>query len=293
MASRALRLRWPAQCSSCGEVLAKGTAVEWDGDTKTATCEACVTTRGAPAAGTGTIESGVAGASALRQYERRSARERSRKEAIVALDAARRERAVEQHPVLGRVVTALTPKSVVGPESQRTRAWAKGSAGEELLGGILDAVGSAVVLHDRRMPASRANIDHIAVSAAGVFVIDAKNYHGVVEKRDLGGWLRRDERLFVNGRDRTKNIDGVLDQLVAVRGALNDGGFPVEVVPLCGVLCFVGPNWRRFFPRPLLVRGIEVVWPAKAVAVVKQPGPLTPEGVEQVARHLAAALAPA
>jgi hypothetical protein len=32
------------------------------------------------------------------------------------------------------------------------------------------------VLHDRRIPGSRANIDHIAIAATGVWVIDSKRY---------------------------------------------------------------------------------------------------------------------
>lgn len=63
-------------------------------------------------------------------------------------------------------------------------------------------------LHGRRIPGTRANIDHIVVMAAGVFVVDAKRY---VDKRPElrveGGILRpRVERLMVGGRDRTKLV---------------------------------------------------------------------------------------
>jgi len=33
-------------------------------------------------------------------------------------------------------------------------------------------------LHDRRIPPTRANIDHIVIAPTGVYVIDAKNYAG-------------------------------------------------------------------------------------------------------------------
>ena len=39
---------------------------------------------------------------------------------------------------------------------------------------------SIAVLHDRRIPGSKANIDHIAITAAGIWVIDAKRYKGDV-----------------------------------------------------------------------------------------------------------------
>jgi hypothetical protein len=42
-------------------------------------------------------------------------------------------------------------------------------------------------LHDRRIPGTRANIDHIAVGPRGVFVIDAKKYTGGPSLRVEGG----------------------------------------------------------------------------------------------------------
>jgi hypothetical protein len=58
------------------------------------------------------------------------------------------------------------------------------------------------VLHDRRIPRTRANIDHIAVTRSGaVWAIDAKNYRGKVQRVDKGGWFATDERLYVGSRD--------------------------------------------------------------------------------------------
>jgi Nuclease-related domain len=68
------------------------------------------------------------------------------------------------------------------------------------------------VLHDRRIPGSRANIDHIVVAPCGVFVIDAKNYKGRVEKRDRGGFFSTDCRLYVGGRDKTPLVAGWLSR---------------------------------------------------------------------------------
>ena len=44
----------------------------------------------------------------------------------------------------------------------------------------LDGLGSETIrlLHDRRMPRSRANIDHLVVTPTGVYVIDAIKYGG-------------------------------------------------------------------------------------------------------------------
>lgn len=65
--------------------------------------------------------------------------------------------------------------------SQSTTAWDVGARGEERLGKGLDRLrsDSLLLLHDRRVPRSTANIDHLAVTASGVFVIDAKKIVGV------------------------------------------------------------------------------------------------------------------
>lgn len=48
------------------------------------------------------------------------------------------------------------------------------------------------------LPRKTSNIDHIAVAASGVWVIDAKKYKGVVQPRDVGHFFKIDNRLFVS-----------------------------------------------------------------------------------------------
>lgn len=230
---------------------------------------------------------GGAGQSAAREYERRAARERARQEAAVAEDTAWRARVKAEHPFLGRAVAAFTAKPEIGGESQATRAWAQGAAGERVVGAMLDGCSGAVVLHDRRIPGSRANIDHIAVSAAGVFVIDAKRYHGKVEARDVGGWLRTDQRLYVANRDRTKLVDAMAHQVEVVRAAC--AASVVEAVAVQPVLCFVDAAWP-VFGRPLRVRGVTVVQPTRLAAIVGAPGPLGPSDIDALAAALTCAL---
>ena len=91
-------------------------------------------------------------------------------------------------------------------ETRNTKVWAQGAEGEERLGAVLDATEGIVALHDRRIPKSKANIDHLVVGPSGVFVVDAKNYSGIVERRHVGGWFRPDERLYVGGRDRPPRV---------------------------------------------------------------------------------------
>jgi hypothetical protein len=53
----------------------------------------------------------------------------------------------------------------------------------------------------RRVPWTRANIDHLAIAASRVSVIDAKRFKGMVERRDKGGWFKIDFRSALSGAD--------------------------------------------------------------------------------------------
>lgn len=110
------------------------------------------------------VEAGSAGLSARREVERRHAN--------------RAQRVRTKHPKLGGLILALSD------DPQSTTAWDTGALGEELLGNGLNKRSSPSlrVLHDRRVPGTRANIDHIAVTPTGIWVIDAKRY---VAKRPM------------------------------------------------------------------------------------------------------------
>jgi hypothetical protein len=128
-------------------------------------------------------------------------------------------------------------------EKQSTKAWSSGAAGEAAVGARLDGVASESirVMHDRRIPRSKANIDHIVVTPGGVWVIDTKRYVGKApEKRVEGGFIRpRVEMLIHRGSNKTKLVDGVLKQVAHVREAVGE-------VPVFGVLCFVDADWGFF-----------------------------------------------
>ena len=284
MAVKVLRLRRADTCVACSADLAIGTEASWDGTAKTVTCMAC-----AASIETTTLDPGVAGRSAARQYEQTSKRERARKEAVVAQDAQWRTATKEKHPVIGRVVTGLTPKPVIGPESQATAAWKKGAEGERRVGDVLESISGVRILHDRRIPGSRANIDHLAVGPTGVYVVDPKKYDGAVEKRDLGGWLRTDLRLYVAGRDRTKLVRGVEWQIEIVESALTAAGL---VAPVRGLLCFVESTWP-IFKRPLGFDRVTALWPAALPERIGAAGPLSGEEIDRLATCLAATLRPA
>jgi hypothetical protein len=64
--------------------------------------------------------------------------------------------------------------------SQPTRAWRDGARGERATARRLHRLErhGYVVLHDLQVPGSHANLDHLAIGPAGVFVIDSKHYRG-------------------------------------------------------------------------------------------------------------------
>src|SRR4051794_1041459 len=97
--------------------------------------------------------------------------------------------------------------------------------------------------------------DHLVVTAGGVWVVDAKNYSGLVERRDLGGWRTVDNRLFVGERDRTKLVDGLDWQVAAVQAALDKAG--VGDVPVRPAVCFTRADWG-WFGKPFQLRGVWV-----------------------------------
>ncbi len=92
---------------------------------------------------------------------------------------------------------------LAGPKAT-TEAWARGAQGEERVGRLLDQVvgDEGVVLHDRRVPGRRINLDHLVVVASGVWVIDTKHYRGQLARRQVGGWFNAREVLTVAGTGR-------------------------------------------------------------------------------------------
>lgn len=318
---RVMRLRYRGVCEACGAQLPAGATAVYDQQRRKVRCVECPTTEG-PEAETAKVEieaaaeetgpvasepavtpvrsvaprrsagSGTAGGSAQRIYERRSARDRARQEARVAEHRARREKAKAEHPILGRIASAIVPKEVIGPEPQHITAWKTGAEGEQRVGALLDdwaSTGGGVVLHDRRKPGSKANIDHIAVAPSGVYVIDAKRYEGKVEAVDVGGWFRTDIRLKVAGRDRTKLTGGVADQVAAVASVLGDV-WPGAVRPsVFGVLCFTDSHWG-WLAKPFAVNNVFVAWPAATVEILERPGPWTSAELTEIGSALGDAL---
>ncbi len=257
-----MRLRYAGTCRECGASLAAGAVAVYDASSKTVACVEC------PAGGQSDVFApGNAGASAQREFERRKAK--------------RENRIRNAHPHLGGLMLALSD------DPQSTRSWATGAKGEVVLGKRLDKLVERGfhVLHDRRIPGTKANIDHIVVAPRGVFVIDAKRYKGAPRLQVEGGlFSRRVEKLMVGSRDCTELVGKVRKHVSLVEGALAAAG--LADVSVAGMLCFVEADW------PLLggnfvIDGVEALWPGKASDRLTQSGPLDLDQMRAVARALA------
>jgi len=289
---KVMRLRYAGVCESCQVTVPAGSTAAYDRARKKVRCQSC--TPPAPEPTTAPpLSSGMAGASAAREYERRSQRHQRKVEAAISADVQWREEIKRDRPVLGRVAAALTAKPTRGPEPQHISAWKAGADGERKVGERLDRWAretGGIVLHDRRIPPGKANIDHIALNSEGVWVIDAKEYSGMVS---VSGGLLSPAELRVGGRRRTHLAEAVWTQVERVAHALDAaaGGRPRPLV--YGVLCFVGADWP-VFSCTSTVKGVTVAWPAATVKLLTHKASSSgPAELERWARVLAESFPPA
>ena len=210
------------------------------------------------------INSGLAGASARREGERRRRN--------------REQRTRERWGPLSGPILRLQGQPA------HERAWGSGADGELAVAqGLAKRCPPPVLfLHDRRMPRSRANVDHIAIAPTGVWVIDAKNHKGKVEVRTP---LFGKAKLCINGSDRSTLVDGLAKQVAAVKDVVADG------VPVHGTLCFVRADLPLL--RTLKFRGHPLLYRKRLAKKLNARGPLHPERIRQIAARLADQLPPA
>ena len=129
-------------------------------------------------------------------------------------------------------------------------SWKVGAAGERRTARMLGGLPGWVVLHDRAIPGSRANLDHLLIGPAGVFYADSKNWTSKRSQlRVQGGelWYGRysQTRALQTVRweaDQASRALGVpVEALVVVHGAAVPGGS----VMLEGVTVIPAKRLRR------------------------------------------------
>jgi hypothetical protein len=185
--------------------------------------------------------------------------------------------------------------------ARREEDWDGGAVGEE---STAEWIGkrcpSAVALHDRRMPHSRSNIDHIVLVPSGVWIIDSKRVYGriKVEERKNGT-----QKLVINGADRTDKVHKITAQVNAVTTVLAELD---ARVPVYGAFCFHLPADHRrellnpFFEDsglPLLrtwtIDGYPLFYPRQMCRRLNSPGTLSIRQADALAASLVERFPPA
>jgi Nuclease-related domain len=230
----------------------------WDGSAKTVTCLACVPD--------GSVQPGEAGASAAAEGARRAERK---------VDAVRRKYGDHAAEVAREMAARDAAMS-----------WGKGSDGESWLAAYIGReVGDSVIaLHDRLIPGTRGNIDHIFVSPTGVWVVDAKAYKGKVVGREVGPVWRRDHELYIGGRNRTSLAGGVVRQVDAVLAATRSDE-SLHGIDVRAALCLVESEWG-LLDFPFQVGNVWVMYPGALRKRLRKSGALSRETIERIARRL-------
>lgn len=261
--ARLMSLKYSGHCHVCRKALAKGVQAWYHPETRTVHCVPCTQAAG-PITPSTELDHGTAGASAQREGDRRHRK--------------RDERIDQRCGILAGLVKFLSD------DPQSVRAWHQGAVGERYVAQRLqELVGDQVImLHDRKVPGTRANIDHIVISANGVWIVDSKRYlEQTVDFRDVGGWFRTDHRLYIGRRDRTNLTESLIKQVATVRCALPD-----ESIILRPALAFVDANWP-FLASPFIINNVWCTWPTKLAELIVDGGDLPLVRQQEIARILA------
>ena len=197
---------------------------------------------------------------------------------------------------------AMTPDPIGGSsqlrESQRRRDTRnrKGAIGEYLMDQVLhrELTGGEVILTDRQVPGSPANIDHVVVAASGVWIIDAKKWEGKIEYKPASLTSPK-MRLLVGGEDRTSKIEGIYSLVIPVAQVIGDRS--VNIHP---ALAFVEGEWstkamiRLMRSKPYRHEGVWLSAPTVLTKLIKEPveAPLNPEAISRLGAMLDQALTP-
>ena len=160
---------------------------------------------------------------------------------------------------VGAVAAMLAWAARPGTDPER---WRRGAAGEQATARLLATLPRRyAVLHDRRIPGRRANIDHVVIGRRGVVVVDTKAYRAsmrVQRGRVWAGGHEVDTAPVAAQAEQVARLLGVgVTPMVAVHGTgLRRRGTVVggvRVVP-AGRLCRRLGRGRRRLSRSEAVR---------------------------------------
>ncbi|NYG06125.1 hypothetical protein BJ986_000612 [Phycicoccus badiiscoriae] len=142
-----------------------------------------------------------------------------------------------------------------------------------------------LTLHNRRVPGRRGPIEHIAIGASGVYVIDALHFKNAsIEVRPSDGVDGSGDDLVVGGRVMNPAVRAVAQRVEVLRLILVAAG--LDNVPVTGALCFVD-GLLPLGVADLEVGGMHVLRPSGLTALVAGPGMFGPEDRQTLLDFLA------
>jgi hypothetical protein len=305
---RQIVLEQPAACFVCDQHLAVGDLAQVNDDTQQYRCAPCAARNDfvEEIEEIGAIDQpvrfGTPGGAAQREYERRRAKDRQTARRELPVRIALIAFVMIVAGVFGNhlhhgdgglfaVLAGLVGLAYFMQRRQSTEAWGTGAKGERAVGARIAKIESkgVVAIHDRRIPGSRANIDHIAVAPTGVYVIDTKVVSGKVVVKTTGPiWNRGPVRLFIKGRDKSSFIENMDRQVEAVARVLQETPWAMGV-GIHPMVVLVGAE-VGFFARPWRIRGVWVGWPREMQRVLSKSGSLSPQQVVELSHVLASRL---
>jgi hypothetical protein len=162
--------------------------------------------------------------------------------------------------------------------------WRRGAEGERATAGLLDPLRHLgwAVLHDRRLPGSGANIDHLLIGP-GVHVIDSKAYRGRIK-------LLGDGRLWY-GRTCLDEVLRIVRWAAAEVAHVLGAQLAVTGLDVHATLCVHGVRLPR---SPLCFEEVTLTTPDTLLETLVSAGPVLPSlQIVRLAAVAGAALPPA
>ena len=175
------------------------------------------------------------------------------------------------------------------PDREVGRSFSVGGIGELTLAAALDHLVAHGIpsLHDRQLPEAKDAIDHLTVTAAGVWVVHTEERRGTVTWRHARS--RDGHQLIVRGRNRQALLLHLDGQVREVARVLLE--HDLAEVPVRAALCFVGGN-VPVLQRQLEIDGRLITWPCAFGKRLSLEGPMDDAVREPVLRTLDAAFPP-
>ncbi len=227
-----IRAKRESVCEICKSVFKVGEDIFWSRSRSVIRCTKCFE----GAQDQDVVSIGKAGSSAQSEFEKRN--------------NARRERVLKNYPKTGKFALKIIKAA------NSTTSWEKGAKAEREVGELINSFAlkhGFKAMHDRAVPGSKTNIDHIIVRKTGIFVVDTKNYEGKIRvKKEISRGGKEVENLYINEYKKNDLVKKVKVQTELVQSVLHEAGL---FYPVYGTLAF----FHGEFPlirRPMQVDGI-------------------------------------